>query len=52
MKKIINGKLYNTETATLIGGFYKGGTGYSDINYIEQKIYQTKKGQYFLYIWG
>lgn len=52
MKKIINGKLYNTETATLIGWFYKGGTSHSDFNYIEQQIYKTKKWQYFLYIWG
>lgn len=52
MKKIINGKVYNTETAEYIGGFYKGGTSISDFNYIEQNIYRSKNGQYFLYILG
>ncbi|MDD2487453.1 MAG: hypothetical protein PHS92_03720 [Candidatus Gracilibacteria bacterium] len=52
MKTIINGKLYDTDTAEHIGGFYKGGTSKSDFNYVEQDIYRTKNGQLFLYSWG
>ena len=49
MKKIINGKTYNTETATKLAGW---GNGYScsDFNYCRERLYRTKKGAYF--IWG
>ncbi|HBM6509205.1 TPA: hypothetical protein LY796_002232 [Enterococcus faecium] len=50
MKKIIEGKLYNTETATLIAEYQKGNR--SDFYGIEEKVYKTKKGQYFMYYWG
>lgn len=52
MKKIIEGKLYNTETAELIGWFSTGGYSLSDGHYISQDIYRSKGGQYFLYIVG
>lgn len=50
MKKIIEGKLYNTETATLIAEYRKGNR--TDFNGIEEEVYKTKKGQYFMYFWG
>lgn len=48
MKKIINGKLYNTETARLIG-HYNNGYYSSDFNYCAEELYQKKNGEYFLY---
>ena len=46
MKKIINGKTYNTETAELIGDYSQSYP--NDFNYIEEALYVTKKGGYFL----
>ena len=46
MKKIINGRLYNTDTATLIGS-----AGYSypgDFSYWEENLYRKKTGEFFL----
>ena len=47
MKKIINGKMYNTETARVVGG-----TGYgcpSDLDYWKEELYRKKTGEFFLY---
>lgn len=47
MKKIINGKMYNTETAAL-----KGLDSYSntrDFAYWLEELYQKKTGEFFLY---
>ena len=48
MKKIINGALYDTETATVIGrydnGFYR-----NDFDFFEEILYRTKSGKFFLY---
>lgn len=52
MKKIIDWKLYNTETAEYIGGYTRNGTSVQDFNYIEKSIYKTKNGQFFEYIVG
>ncbi len=47
MKKIIEGRVYNTETAKLLGKYsYSNRT---DINYFSEKLYRTKSGAYFLY---
>lgn len=47
MKKIINGKKYDTETASLIhewdNGHYPG-----DFEACEEALYRTRKGAYFL----
>jgi hypothetical protein len=51
MKKVINGKVYNTETATMICS-RSYGQGYRDFNAWEETLYVTKKGQFFLYYWG
>lgn len=47
MKKIINGKLYNTETATLIAE-YSNGLGSRDFKNISEGLYRTKSGAFFL----
>jgi hypothetical protein len=47
MKKIINGKLYNTSTATLIGS---AGYGYpGDFSHWREELYRKKTGEFFLY---
>ena len=46
MKKVIDGKTYNTETATEIGNYsylYNG-----DFHYIDETLYVTGKGTFFL----
>jgi len=48
MKKVINGKLYNTETALKIEEYWNG-YGYSDFNFCIEALYKTPKGKYFLY---
>ena len=47
MQKIIEGKKYDTETATLIAT-YEYSTQ-RDFNYCFEELYQTKKGTYFMY---
>jgi len=51
MKKIIDGKLYNTETAKLIAE-HNNGKNRGDYNVIEEKLYLTRKGQWFHHIFG
>lgn len=50
MKKIINKREYDTETATLVAkstyGNYGDPTGYEEV------LYQTPEGLYFLYVRG
>ena len=47
MKKVINGKMYNTETAQLIAEWDNGCYG-SDFRNCRKALYLTKKGQYFV----
>lgn len=47
MKKIINNKTYNTETATLIEEISEGCT--TDFNYYSEELYQKKTGEFFIY---
>ena len=47
MKKIINRKRYDTETAKLIGSY--GYSNPSDFNYWSEDLYQKKTGEFFLY---
>lgn len=46
MKKVINGRLYNTDTATEIG--YDSKYAISDFNHWEETLYKKKTGEYFL----
>lgn len=47
MKKIIEGKIYNTETANEIDTYYSGHPS-GDFNRYEETLHKTKKGSYFL----
>ena len=48
MKKIINGKKYDTETATHVGEFWNG-LSRSDFNHCYEDLYKKKTGEFFLY---
>lgn len=48
MKKVIDGKLYNTETAILIHRDTSSSLSMSDFHYYDEGLYITKKGNYFL----
>lgn len=48
MKKVINGKLYNTDGSTLIGS-WDNGLGTSDFNCCEEALFKSPKGQFFLH---
>lgn len=47
MKKIINGKRYNTESAELCGSREYGYPG--DLNYVSEELYQKRTGEFFLH---
>ena len=47
MKKVIEGRRYNTETADLIAS-YDNGLGRSDFDWCEVDLYRTKTGAWFL----
>lgn len=51
MKKIINGRVYNTETAEEIATWYNSYYP-SDFHYCQETLYKTKNGSYFLYGYG
>lgn len=46
MKKVINGKLCNTETAKLIGEY--GENQSSSLDWIYERLFRTKSGVYFI----
>lgn len=48
MKKIINGKKYDTQTAKAVGE-YSNGYSYSDFNYVRETLYLKKTDEFFLY---
>ena len=48
MKKIINGKLYDTETAKEIA-VWSNGRSYSDFSHCVETLYKKRTGEYFLY---
>lgn len=47
MKKIIEGRVYNTETAKLLGEYTYSNR--RDFNYYSEELYRTKSGAYFIY---
>jgi hypothetical protein len=51
MKKVINGKVYNTETAVRLGD-WSNGLFTNDLYYVSEDLYKTKAGAYFLYCDG
>ena len=50
MKKIINGKKYDTETAKEVACNTWG--YYGDLNFVAETLYKKKTGEYFLYAEG
>lgn len=48
MKKIINGKKYDTDTAASIAEASWGG-GYSDFHWTSETLYKKRTGEYFLF---
>lgn len=48
MKKIINGKKYDTETAKFIGNMDNGHCG-TDFDFIAEGLYRKKNGEFFVY---
>jgi hypothetical protein len=51
MIQIIDGKRYNTETATKIAQYHNG-LGRSDFRSIEETLYLSPKGNWFVQYWG
>jgi len=49
MKKVINGSLYNTETALELGYVEPAGYKRNDFSYFRETLYRTKSGKYFLH---
>ena len=47
MKKIINGRLYDTDTATKIGNYTNGALP-GDFHHFEEDLYQKRNGEFFL----
>lgn len=48
MKKIINGKMYDTNTATEVGSFSSPG-GWRDFSHYEETLYRKRTGEFFLF---
>lgn len=48
MKKVINGKVYDTETAKKVAVWYSS-YARNDFHYYEEELYQKKTGEFFLY---
>lgn len=49
MRKIINGKAYDTDTAVIVGE-WDNGAGYSDFGWYREELYRKRTGEYF--VWG
>jgi hypothetical protein len=47
MKKIINGKMYDTKTAELIDYYNDGFT--SDLYWVKEMLFKKKTGEFFIY---
>ena len=48
MKKVINGKMYSTDTAKELAS-YSNIADVRDFHWYEEKLFQKKTGEYFLY---
>lgn len=49
MKKIIDGALYNTDTAQELGSDEPNGYDRGNFEYFRETLYKTKSGKYFLH---
>ena len=50
MKKVICGKLYDTDTSTVVKKYTEGSLG--DADGFEETLYLTEDGKYFFYVNG
>lgn len=50
MKKVINGKMYNTETANLIKRISEG--TYGNWDYADEELYRKRNGEFFICFTG
>lgn len=48
MKKIINGKVYDTDTAKELAS-WSDGLSFRDFTYVEEVLYQKRTGEFFLH---
>ena len=48
MKKILNGKMYNTETANCLAEYWNGRSS-RDFRHLSESLYRKKNGEFFLY---
>lgn len=51
MKKVINGKKYDTDTAREMA-YWNNGAGPRDFGLVKKTLYRKKTGEFFLYIYG
>lgn len=51
MRKVVNGRLYDTDTARIIYD-WDNGELCGDINYVAHELYRKKTGEFFLHIEG
>lgn len=51
MKKIINGRRYDTEAAEKVAEAYSN-LARNDFGYWEEELYRKRTGEFFLYGWG
>ena len=52
MKKVIRGRLYDTNTAKPIGSTFGGAELSTDFHYWEETLYKKRTGEYFLCCFG
>ena len=51
MKKIITGRIYDTDTATELGTWWSS-SDVLDFSHVEEKLYRKRTGEHFLYGYG
>ena len=50
MKRVINGRSYDTDTATLVGEHVAGEPGQTE--YTRETLYKKRGGEYFVWVQG
>ena len=48
MKKVLNGKMYDTDTATKLASWCNM-QDFSNFNYVDETLYRKRTGEFFLY---
>lgn len=52
MRKVICGKVYDTDSATLVSFAKSYDVPYSDFHYIEESVYRKRTGEFFMFAAG